>query len=790
MDDIQERLLSHRYYNTKVEYASVVVDYLIHTLGRDSETLRKLASVLDLGGAHMTECLPFDPQPIIISGKKHPPHVAVVRTFRWWQASKLFSWVTCTVGPESVCINPFHYKKRTRFQDMQNGDGEIVDSSAIFLCNGSIASQPIPMDASSQSVQGDPVFHSSDSHISLPTAKQQGLKCWMPGCDVDLKESVVDEENPRHYFRFPQEIVHCSSSGLPSAATRPLSPWKGPVSVICTLVHLISFGAHALAPDPARPRCTLSEGAVPVPQVFSWMYDSEALPEASQPSVRLSVRNVAVRQMSKTDDSMHVDLCSSKEDCNVAIKKEPFSCSVCQDVGDEPCWTHMRHVQDTHVLPLSLTSLPNILEFDKENAGVVTKSMILPQTMFGPFVAPLSHKQSQFVGGNEENFLQLDSDHQCNWMKHIRFAIKPEDQNLSVCLRESDVYFIATKLIPPGMELKAGYSEKYSWTLQNARKRRKLCDIALHCDLVDNTQDVCETFCSENDQNLGKTLNSCTPEVEDNGLSVLSTVDRPDSVPTISSRIYCPKPFKQPTLTNTFKYRCPECELNFRSEALLNLHVLDHQDYVQEHVSMQCVGCEYVGQNFADLIQHVGQHGLTSNEMVRRYKMRTCPVCGGNAVHPREHIQMSHPDVFRDMASTWTLQCQTCKEKFPTEKGLHLHEKSVHQKRTNRDCRICQKVFASWMELRDHVQCHRGAEGFTCDECGKTFDAYAKLIRHLQQKHCPEVTGKFIGKDASFLKLVQEFLEQQTEKGILYNRSKQPSAEIQMWSVCGCISRS
>ncbi|XP_055350888.1 PR domain zinc finger protein 15-like isoform X2 [Paramacrobiotus metropolitanus] len=116
--------------------------------------------------------------------------------------------------------------------------------------------------------------------------------------------------------------------------------------------------------------------------------------------------------------------------------------------------------------------------------AVFAKETIPRMTVFGPLIGELSTSKSAdvaFACGKPTtkrlHYFQLESDKTSNWMKFVRFAATPEEQNLaafevketSPLLSDPDaisptrthVLFVSTKAILPGDELKVAYSLIY-----------------------------------------------------------------------------------------------------------------------------------------------------------------------------------------------------------------------------------------------------------------------------------------------------------------------------------------
>ncbi|XP_055334109.1 uncharacterized protein LOC129585455 isoform X2 [Paramacrobiotus metropolitanus] len=145
-------------------------------------------------------------------------------------------------------------------------------------------------------------------------------------------------------------------------------------------------------------------------------------------------------------------------------------CEKCQCFLREPCWQHAVFVQDGDSIPLAIASLPDVLAFhndgpqqnvcqssEKTIRSVVARTIILPQTVFGPFIAPLcslgeAHSRTYSSVDGQCVTFTVENDRWCNWMKLVRTADHGQ-HNLRAFIHEQKVLFVAVKVILPGEKL-------------------------------------------------------------------------------------------------------------------------------------------------------------------------------------------------------------------------------------------------------------------------------------------------------------------------------------------------
>ncbi|XP_055334236.1 PR domain zinc finger protein 10-like [Paramacrobiotus metropolitanus] len=140
-------------------------------------------------------------------------------------------------------------------------------------------------------------------------------------------------------------------------------------------------------------------------------------------------------------------------------QQKQIFCADCQQFLEEPCWLHAKSVPNESVVPFALASLPKILHLDacadsSTGKKVIANVQIAPQAVFGPLVAPLAEKSNGTIvyafpspEDGQLRFFQLDSELFSNWMRYVRFAENPAEENLAVHLRGSQVVFVSVRNI-------------------------------------------------------------------------------------------------------------------------------------------------------------------------------------------------------------------------------------------------------------------------------------------------------------------------------------------------------
>ncbi|KAH8367762.1 hypothetical protein KR084_002439 [Drosophila pseudotakahashii] len=136
--------------------------------------------------------------------------------------------------------------------------------------------------------------------------------------------------------------------------------------------------------------------------------------------------------------------------------------------------------------------------------------------------------------------------------------------------------------------------------------------------------------------------------------------------------------------TETFV--CPECEREFKAEALLDEHMRMH---TQELV-YQCAICREAFRASSELVQHMKNH------------MGEKP-----------------------------FTCSLCDRSFTQSGSLNIHMR-IHTGEKPFQCKLCDKCFTQASSLSVHMKIHAGEKPYPCPICGKSYSQQAYLNKHIQ----------------------------------------------------------
>ncbi|XP_003740242.2 uncharacterized protein LOC100901481 [Galendromus occidentalis] len=155
-------------------------------------------------------------------------------------------------------------------------------------------------------------------------------------------------------------------------------------------------------------------------------------------------------------------------------------CDECGLFYDKECLMHrIMVIEDQMVQPRAFASLPsNHLSIQNlsSNAsepvfGVFSKKPIPNRTVFGPMEGvrvQVTHKSNMpfpiYISEDKDGCVLLDTkdDERSNWMRFVRYASSPVEQNLALFQQGSQIFFKSIVPIESKTELRVWYSEGYS----------------------------------------------------------------------------------------------------------------------------------------------------------------------------------------------------------------------------------------------------------------------------------------------------------------------------------------
>ncbi|KAK7113879.1 zinc finger protein 850-like [Littorina saxatilis] len=212
--------------------------------------------------------------------------------------------------------------------------------------------------------------------------------------------------------------------------------------------------------------------------------------------------------------------------------------------------------------------------------------------------------------------------------------------------------------------------------------------------------------------------------------------------------------------------RCGMCGMTFKSYTLKRRHMLTHRS------SFSCRACGAKFDAVVEMVAHsqtcrknssdLGSEGHEEGQQMEGHglsllgrrqlssaggKKFECPVCKASIINTTQNVKRHMRELHSDgLPHT----CSVCGRTYNSYHKLQRHVKSHGD--TGGICHVCGKVFQTKSALRSHTKLHASPEGmFQCPQCPKSFRFQGRLEKHLK-KHaeradiCPHCGKVYISK--------------------------------------------
>ncbi|KAF6110853.1 PR/SET domain 16 [Phyllostomus discolor] len=277
-----------------------------------------------------------------------------------------------------------------------------------------------------------------------------------------------------------------------------------------------------------------------------------------------------------------------------------------------------------------------------------------------------------------------------SWLKYIRVACSCDDQNLTMCQINEQIYYKVIKDIGPGEELLVHVKEG-------------ACSLGAVPPSLDEEPtfrcDVCdELFPSKLDLRRHKKY-ACGPvgaalyaglaeELKPQGLGGGGGDGR--------------------------ALECKDCERTFPDKYSLEQHMVVHT----EEREYKCDQCPKAFNWKSNLIRHQMSH-----DSGKRFECENCVKVFTDPSNLQRHIRSQH-------VGARAHACPDCGKTFATSSGLKQH-KHIHSTVKPFICEVCHKSYTQFSNLCRHKRMHADCRTqIKCKDCGQMFSTTSSLNKH------------------------------------------------------------
>ncbi|XP_075461005.1 histone-lysine N-methyltransferase PRDM16 isoform X2 [Ascaphus truei] len=274
-----------------------------------------------------------------------------------------------------------------------------------------------------------------------------------------------------------------------------------------------------------------------------------------------------------------------------------------------------------------------------------------------------------------------------NWLKYIRVACSGDEQNLSVCHLNDQLFYKVIKDIEPGEELLV-YMKEGTYSLG---------------DMPPNLDEEHTFRCEDCDELFQSKL-----DLRRHQKYACNTVNH--IYESLSEEI------KQEGFDNEQVHECKDCERLFPNKYSLEQHMIIHT----EEREYKCDQCPKAFNWKSNLIRHQMSH-----DSGKRFE---CENCVKNEpwfpsdLHPRLPIYLN-------CNNNTEAESHTPKV-FTDPSNLQRHIRSQHVGARAHACPDCGKTFATSSGLKQHKHIHSTVKPFICEVCHKSYTQFSNLCRH------------------------------------------------------------
>lgn len=176
------------------------------------------------------------------------------------------------------------------------------------------------------------------------------------------------------------------------------------------------------------------------------------------------------------------------------------------------------------------------------------------------------------------------------------------------------------------------------------------------------------------------------------------------------------------TLSKYFYLTCKICGRCFVEQEKLKLHEKLHSDQL-------CQLCDKRFNTQSSFLNHMQRHVSKLRVVMKKYK-QSCTCCEKECSNDNElslHMNKVHFQIK-------PYSCDMCEKLYYTEHNLRNHKK-LHSVFSKEQCEFCNKMLSNRKKLVIHIRKHIGDTPFFCQICNLSFYSQYLLKKHMISNH-------------------------------------------------------
>ena len=190
------------------------------------------------------------------------------------------------------------------------------------------------------------------------------------------------------------------------------------------------------------------------------------------------------------------------------------------------------------------------------------------------------------------------------------------------------------------------------------------------------------------------------------------------------------------------KYPCSMCSFQFKTEWLLQKHLVKVHDQEKQNLkTLQCDYCDVILKNGTHLLNHIKlkhPEAYPEEYKIRMANKKSCDLCENQK--PLNPLSLAiHKSIFhlqKDPNNSKKILCRMCQKSVRGKDPLRIHIKMVHFNVKPPQCDVCSAYFPMMCDLRSHLKsttCSR--DPIPCGHCNEKFLKKTDLRSHQSRVH-------------------------------------------------------